>query len=303
MSDDAEQVVATAPRARADAGAAPRTSWSLGGWFAGLSPRTKRILFLAPLLLTLVDYWVLDHIPMLSALPHHSTLDFDRRLAGGTVPTVWLQDHAFHAHALHWYDYVAFFTYCTHFVVWPIVALTLWLRDYETFRRFAPPFVLLTFAGYATYLLWPVAPPWMSATDGLMPAVHRLPLVVMRSIGMPDAIASQFDGTSISAAVVGAIPSLHAAYPVLFALCFWKTRRWVRPVVVAYIPMMAISLVYGGEHFVGDVFLGWLYAIVSWTLVELVRGRRRASARVTRDAPVELDLALDVSPHHRGCGV
>jgi membrane-associated phospholipid phosphatase len=61
---------------------------------------------------------------------------------------------------------------------------------------------------------------------------------------------------------VAAVPSLHAGVTLLISLFFWsRTRRW-RWLLVLYPLAMAVALVYLGEHYVSDVLLGWLYAVV-----------------------------------------
>ena len=61
---------------------------------------------------------------------------------------------------------------------------------------------------------------------------------------------------------VGALPSLHAAWPFLLLLFFWPVAgRW-RIALVAYTLAMAFTLVYTADHFVFDVLLGWTYVIV-----------------------------------------
>ena len=60
---------------------------------------------------------------------------------------------------------------------------------------------------------------------------------------------------------VAAMPSLHGAYPMLICLFFWKgSSRRKRVLLAAYPICMAFSLVYTGEHFVIDIFVGWIYA-------------------------------------------
>ena len=66
---------------------------------------------------------------------------------------------------------------------------------------------------------------------------------------------------------VAAIPSLHAAYPMLLALFFWRgAGRW-RWLLAAYPLAMGFTLVYAGEHYVIDVVLGWAYAVVVFVAV------------------------------------
>ncbi len=61
---------------------------------------------------------------------------------------------------------------------------------------------------------------------------------------------------------VAAMPSLHAAYPMLILLFFWsRARRTVRALLVGYVLAMAFTLVYTGEHFVTDELAGWACAI------------------------------------------
>src|SRR5262249_10138101 len=75
-------------------------------------------------------------------------------------------------------------------------------------------------------------------------------------------IAVLFSGTNIYANDIAAIPSLHAAYPLMIAIVFWKHRGWaVRAAMVLYVIVMALVLVYTAEHYVVDILLGWLYAV------------------------------------------
>jgi membrane-associated phospholipid phosphatase len=47
----------------------------------------------------------------------------------------------------------------------------------------------------------------------------------------------------------------------LICLFFWKgSSRRKRVLLAAYPICMAFSLVYTGEHFVTDIFVGWIYA-------------------------------------------
>jgi len=55
-----------------------------------------------------------------------------------------------------------------------------------------------------------------------------------------------------------------------FSASFWRT------LVGAYPLAMAFALVYSGEHYVVDVLLGWIYAVVAFC------GMRRAFARWAR---------------------
>ena len=56
--------------------------------------------------------------------------------------------------------------------------------------------------------------------------------------------------------------------------------------VLAYNVAMWFVLVYGSEHYVSDIMLGWVYAIVAFIVVNRVIDRRQAAAaRVVTTSP------------------
>jgi membrane-associated phospholipid phosphatase len=61
---------------------------------------------------------------------------------------------------------------------------------------------------------------------------------------------------------VAAVPSLHTAFAVLVCLVLLPLvrRRWQRLVLIGYPPVMALVLVWSGEHYVIDTVLGAVYA-------------------------------------------
>ena len=79
----------------------------------------------------------------------------------GTLPTVTLQNWLWHGH-VQWYDFVLYITYMMHFVMPLGLAILIWkLRD-KYYWRYVGSFVMLSFGGFLTYLLFPAAPPWMA---------------------------------------------------------------------------------------------------------------------------------------------
>jgi membrane-associated phospholipid phosphatase len=75
------------------------------------------------------------------------------------------------------------------------------------------------------------------------------------------------------------MPSLHAAYPLMLMLFFWPAGRFVRILLGSYTLAMAFTLVYGGEHFVIDILVGWVMALLAVRLVgRAARLRERQSA-------------------------
>src|SRR6266508_2303627 len=168
--------------------------------------------------------------------PIHYTpqLEFDRFLFGGTVPTVWLQQH--------------------------LVAVVFWARNRLRFVGYAKRFVTLAFVGCATYIAFPAAPPWLAAQEGYLPDLLRTSGRGFEVLHLSTASRLLEQGQA-TANLVAAVPSLHAAFSALVALALWPTasRRW-RAVLAAYPVAMGFTLVITGEHYVFDILLGWVYA-------------------------------------------
>ena len=70
---------------------------------------------------------------------------------------------------------------------------------------------------------------------------------------------------------MAAVPSLHAGLTAAIAAFLWKRvhRRW-RPLLVAYVLVMAFTLVYTAEHYVVDILLGWVLAAVVLAVIRCV---------------------------------
>ena len=224
--------------------------------------------------------------------PHTSTgIDFDRALFGHTLPTNWLQDRLFDVDVAHWYDYVTFFVYLSHFFVTLIVAAFLWRYGYPLFRRWRAMVMGIAATGFATYALFPGTPPWLASQDGRLPPISRTIGYMWQHVGVYPA-AALFETSTRYVNEVAAIPSLHAAYTLLVVLFFWRrVPLWARPPLLLYPLAMGFTLVYTGEHYVFDVVLGWVYAVGVYSAV-LAFERYRAGAREER-APAR--LALDDS--------
>jgi hypothetical protein len=185
---------------------------------------------------------------------------FDTHVFGGVAPTVQLQHWLYNPHQVSVLDYAVWFTYTTHFFASFVIAGVLWKVDYSRFRRFVALFVGLTLLGYVTYVLYPAMPPWLASQTGHLPATTRIVPFVWSHLGVHQA-AALFTGGNRFDNNIAAMPSLHAAYPMLICLFFWsRANRWLRALLVSYVLAMAFTLVYAGEHFVIDEIVGWTYA-------------------------------------------
>jgi hypothetical protein len=106
-----------------------------------------------------------------------------------------------------------------------------------------------------------------------MPHTVRIVRAIWLDLGLTG-VAKVFGEQSRYAFPVGALPSLHAAWPFLLLVFLWPVAgRW-RAALVAYALAMALTLVYSADHFVFDVLLGWTYVIVAVVAVRIARTRR-----------------------------
>lgn len=189
----------------------------------------------------------------------------------------WIQLH--HVPVLDAFFAIPYGTFvfaCLGFAVW------LYRRDYPRMRRFAWGFFALNVAGFATYHLYPAAPPWYFHAHGCVvdmaahasegPALAR----VDAWLGVP-----YFHGMYGRASdVFGAVPSLHVAYPLLIILEGWAVLgRLGRAAAIAFFVSMCGGAVYLDHHWVIDVVLGLAYCVATFSVVRVASARLAAKAK------------------------
>jgi PAP2 superfamily len=230
----------------------------------------------SPFLLLLFSYEFLRGLAGKVGQVHYLVaIRFDERLFG-TAPSVWLQERFAHS-APAPYDYVAAVLYLLHFVAPLTFAFVLWMRSREDFARFTSSFLVLSYAALATFVVFPAAPPWLASQQGYLPQVHEqvgVVLSVFPSHFKLPTVYQLFDPNQVAA-----IPSLHAAYPLLlllFACRFFGARALV---LAPYVAGVWVAVIYMGEHYVFDVAVGALYSVAAFLLTDHVvpwlrRGQR-----------------------------
>lgn len=195
---------------------------------------------------------------------------FDEALFGTPIPAVAMQRAFYFPGHPHWWDFAALAVYTSHFIAVTVIALVLWTRSRARYLRFMTWFVGLTTIGFVTYVLYPAVPPWLASQHGALAPTHRIVRELWNHLGCPT-IAGMFSGTSVCVNDVAAIPSLHAAYPLMMTTCFWrKSGPSTRAVLAIYPIAMAVVLVYTAEHYVFDILLGWLYVAVTAVVMRRV---------------------------------
>lgn len=247
--------------------------WLLGlvallGW-RNEQPFLRALFDWLPLLVILAAYdLVRSQADSLIGRAHlEPMIAFDELLGGGTAPSVWLQDALFDPRHPRWYDYVSLVVYVSHFFTAIAVGATVYFVARARFARYALTFLVCSLAGFATYVIYPAIPPWMASERGALPHTVRAVDVIWQHLGL-DFFARVFSGDPRYSNPVGALPSEHGAYPLLFLLLFWgvASHRW-RIALIAYVLAMAFVLVYFSEHYVFDLLAGWAYAITAFWAV------------------------------------
>lgn len=219
----------------------------------------------------------------------------ERWLFHGTIPTIWLQDRLFDPTRAHWYDWAATVQHALHFVLPVVLGLVLWLHSRRLYWRYIAAVLTLFYLGFAGYALYPAAPPWLAGLQGVIPPVHRVAVETLLRIPASAPIGLAY--THMNANPVAAIPSLHAALPLLLALVV--VRLWGRRTlpVLLYPLTMGFNLVYLGEHYVVDVLAGYAVAVVAyaavWVLPERLSLPRPALSLPRPALPRPLRLAAD----------
>ncbi len=215
-----------------------------------------------------------------SAIPLHVTpmIALDRTLFGGHLPTLLLQRALYAPHQTHWYDAAATLLYECHFALPVLFALGLRFRDVSAQWRFLGTLVLLFFAGYATYLLYPAAPPWLASEwHYIQPHVYLIRDAVLGHVRVGGVQDFPSLVNSANPDLTASMPSLHAAYPTLvlwFCLRYWK--RLV-PLAIVYCASLWFTIVYIGDHYVIDVLVGATYATLSFLVFQWIASRVTSS--------------------------
>ena len=202
------------------------------------------------------------------AVHYTPQIEAERALFGGTLPTVWLQDRLYDG-TTGALEVATTLFYVSHFLAPLVLAFLIWaVWERRGFVDLFFGILVVTILGEITFVLAPTAPPWLAADAGLVPPVHDVIKQALHDMGLTP-IADQFHSPSYN--TVAAIPSLHAAWPVIGLLVALRHRlpRWVVVAQAGLVLGVLFSIVYSGEHYVVDALVGFVFAGVAWWLVQL----------------------------------
>src|SRR5215210_4947382 len=153
------------------------------------------------------------------------------------------------------------FYFVGHFVITGIFFLWLYHRSRDGFRSFRDGFLVATAIAVAIHWLFPTAPPRLAGV-GLEDT-----LLVLSGIDIGSPTSSALSNP------VAAVPSLHAAYAVGVGIGLIRFARshLARLAGVVYPPLVVLTIVVTGNHFVLDAVAGIAVLAAGFGCVRLAR--------------------------------
>jgi hypothetical protein len=157
------------------------------------------------------------------------------------------------------------FYFVGHFLFTGIFFFWLYHRSRDGFRSFRDGFLVATAIAVVIHWLFPTAPPRL-AEDGIEDTLRVLSGI---DIGSPT--------SSALSNPVAAVPSLHAAYALGVGIGLLRYARspLVRFSGAIYPPLVVLTIVVTGNHFVLDALAGIAVLGLGFALVRSLRGRAR----------------------------
>ena len=186
------------------------------------------------------------------------------RAVFGFIPTEKLQTLLYVPGQVNWYDWVVVIIYFLHFPLPLITAFFLWIKDKAQFHKFTISILVLSFAGFITFLILPAAPPWYAAERGFVDT-EKIINIIISQIGWDWNLSYYYN--SLNPNPVAAMPSLHSAYPWLTFLALRNYSKKIGWIFLPYPLLVWFSVVYLGEHYVIDVIAGVAYAQMVFLVV------------------------------------
>ena len=230
-----------------------------------------------PFVVILLAYELMRGVADNAGLPVHSAVSAERILALGALPTQVLQDIFDPARVVNAWTILATVVYMLHFVLPIGTAFLLWLWRRRVFYTYVAAFIVLSFAGFITFMLIPVAPPWHAALGGELNGPNGQPVIAYLKTDAFTAIANflGFNGRElftytfygVNPNPVAAFPSLHAGYPFLSFLVLRHAYGRIGWVAFGYFLLVSFSVILLADHYLVDVLGGVIYAALAYRLV------------------------------------
>jgi hypothetical protein len=180
---------------------------------------------------------------------------------------------AFLQHAPTLVEALNVFYFVGHFLLTGLFFLWLYHRSREGYRVFRDGFLVATAISVLIHWQFPTAPPRLTGI-GVQDTLLALSGI---DIGSPS--SSAFSNP------VAAVPSLHAAWAVGVGvgIVLFARSRWLRALGAVYPPLVVLTIVVTGNHFIFDAVAGIAVLGAGFALAGRLSGRARRDA--TRQAP------------------
>jgi membrane-associated phospholipid phosphatase len=231
----------------------------------------------------------------------------ERFISFGALPTEVLQGWLHPASGPDLLAVVGTIFYFLHFPLPIALGFFLWWRQRRVYYDYVAGLIVLCMAGFITYLVLPVAPPWWAEQHGYLAATGGHPAILhlkdqgfdtmARALGFDGRYVYSYAIYDINPNEVAAFPSLHAAFPFLAFLFARRTFGRVGWLMLAYSVGVWFSIVYLGEHYVVDILGGLAYAAAAyWVVIHAPGWFRRVLDRAADreiEAGVEAEEAGD----------
>lgn len=184
----------------------------------------------------------------------------------GRNPNVSMQWHFYDPGDVKWYDVLGSIVYMTHFIL-PVVPLALLrVRNRTAWLQYLRRFALTLYIAVACFVVFPAAPPWMAAKAGHTPPVARITGRGWWELNLKT-ISKTLDRGAAVMNAVAAMPSLHSGCALLITLWVTRNMNWRRRAPFLLFPaVMAVTLVYFGEHYFVDALAGWGLVVAAWQI-------------------------------------
>ena len=224
-------------------------------------------------------------------------------MAGGEAPAhacrAWFEAHhaTSYASVIGWSAQLIYFSYLfilpTHLAFWWWRGKTR-QRDRASFVRHLSAFTLLHGMALLLYLCLPVAPPWWVSLHGIVQPTVDLVANTSMAEAMDGVIVQKM--IKNAAQWFGAVPSLHAAYPMLlFVLSLGRRSRSTVTALALYSAAMCVTTVVLNQHYIIDLIAAAVLSALAALLAPRVgRILFRDDQRETGDpAPRPLSLSTE----------
>jgi membrane-associated phospholipid phosphatase len=125
-------------------------------------------------------------------------------------------------------------------------------------------FLVVNVLGFATWFLYPAAPPWYVDLYGLDTILLDIPMNPARTLRFDALFGTSFFTGMYGAGSnpFGAMPSLHISYPILSVVFAMRLKK-LRTFTIVFSSLVGFAAVYLNHHYLIDVLLGVFYGLVA----------------------------------------